>query len=182
MTARETDNGSDITIETLQPAQWAEYKDLRLRALQREPQAFGTPYSKDVAHPDEKWIERLEAVGKGTSWNLFARNSEGKLVGMIGGYRDGNDMQNGTAQIFGVYIDQEERGKGIAKKLMNAIISELEKVPEINKIVLEVNCDQQTATKLYEAFGFKSEGDPYPYVLGDGIEHQVVKMVRPVVR
>jgi hypothetical protein len=46
-----TDN---ITIGKLPPEQWQDYKALRLRALQDDPQAFSEPFEKAIAYPDER--------------------------------------------------------------------------------------------------------------------------------
>lgn len=43
----------DIQIIKLPPERWNEYKTLRLRALQDDPQAFGSSYAKEVAYPDD---------------------------------------------------------------------------------------------------------------------------------
>ena len=46
-----------IQIIKLPPERWNEYKALRLRALQDDPQAFGSSYAKEVTYSDEKWQE-----------------------------------------------------------------------------------------------------------------------------
>src|SRR3972149_5620739 len=108
----------EFEIIKLPIGQWQDYKELRLRALKTEPQNFSSPYAKEPVYPEEKWQQRLQSANEGlTSWMYFARQN-GTLVGMIGGYRDENDLKNHTAQIWGVYVDPEQRGKGIAKDLM----------------------------------------------------------------
>ena len=178
MFSREDMTQEQTQIVRLTPDQWKEYKELRLRALEREPQAFATQYAKDAAYPDTKWKERLAAVGNGKSWTLFAQDTDGKLVGMVGGYRDENDLQNHSAQIWGVYVDKEVRGRGLAKALMKGIIDELETDSDIQTIILEVNTDQASAAKLYERMGFVTVGEPYPHLMGDGEQHQITKMVK----
>lgn len=170
---------TDVKIQRLPPDQWEEYKNIRLEALKREPQAFMSPYSKELAYPDEKWKQRLTNVGNGKNWILFARNSSGKIVGMIGGYRDDNAMQNHSAEIWGVYVNSDMRGKGIAKALMAGIIGEFEKDPDVYSATLEVNTDQESAKKLYESFGFNITTSRQ-LVLGDGKEHTVSKMEKPL--
>ncbi len=165
----------NIEIQTLLPSEWSEYKQLRLRALKTEPQAFLSSFEKESAYTNKKWQQRLRDVGDGKNWIFFARNSDGRLVGYIGGYRDDNDLKNHSAQIWGAYVDQNMRGKGIAKTLISRIIKELESDPDINFILLEVNIDQESAKKLYESFGFKSIST-YSYILGDNKEHQILKM------
>lgn len=166
-----------IKIQKLLPCQWQEYKELRLCALKTEPQAFASPYKKEVTYPDEKWQQKLQNVENGKIWIFFARNFDNKLVGMAGGYRDDNDLQNHSAQIWGVYVDKKKRGKGIAKSLMTKILKELKSNSDINMVTLEVNTDQESAKKLYESFGFKVR-TTYLCSLGDGKKHQISKMER----
>jgi len=166
---------SDIKIQILSSDYWEDYKNLRLKALQSEPQAFSSNYSREVKYPNDKWKQRLEESGKGRTWLLFAIDAKMTLVGMIGGYRDDEDVQNNSAQIWGVYVDKEMRGKGIGKELMNSILEVLRSVPNIKKIIIEVNADQKIAKKLYEGVGFK-EFETHKQIMGDGIEHKISKM------
>lgn len=169
----------DIEIQTLLLSGWQEYKKLRLRALKTEPQAFLSSFGKESAYSDEKWQQKLRDADNGKNWIFFARDSDGKLVGFVGGYRDHNDLQNHSAQIWGVYVNQDMRGKGIAKALMMRIIKELESDPDINLISLEVNVDQESAKKLYELFGFK-ETSTYSSILGDNKKHRILKMEKVI--
>jgi hypothetical protein len=74
----------DIII--LSPDAWLSYKQLLLRALKEDPQAFGVNYQTNLAYPDEEWHRRLVSASKGESdWLLFARENS-KLVGMISAY------------------------------------------------------------------------------------------------
>jgi ribosomal protein S18 acetylase RimI-like enzyme len=170
-----------MKTQTLLPFQWQEYKEIRLRALKTEPQAFLSPYEKEAAYPDEKWKQRLETAGKGRSWVFFAKNEEDRLVGIVGAYRDDDDLQNHSAQVWGLYVDRETRGKGIGKALMTKVLGELESDPDIKTIILEVNTDQEIAKKIYEFFGFEVRAT-YSQKLGDGKEHQISKMEKSLKR
>ena len=154
---------------------WREHKELRLGALKTDSQAFLSTYEKEAEHPDEKWQQRLKSANEEiTSWMYFAQ-SDGKLVGMIGCFRDENDLKNHSAQIWGMYVTPAQRGKGIAKSLMSTLLKKLSANKDITKLKLEVNTDQKSAVKLYEHFGFKAT-ETTPLVLGDGKEHQVIIM------
>lgn len=103
-------------IVKLEPSEWQMYKELRLKALRDSPQAFLSTYEESVKIPDEKWQFRLQEAKEGeTGWLMFARNKE-KLVGMMGAFRK---EVSDIATIVGVYVIRKERGKGIAKKLIN---------------------------------------------------------------
>lgn len=149
-----------IQIIRLPPGRWNEYKALRLRALKDDPQAFGSSYAKEVAYSDEKWQERTN------DGVLFASNSN-NLIGMMGIWQSQEDKESKTANIFGVYVIPEFRGKGISKMLMQSLLDELKSNTSISKLKLTVNKNQLSAVKLYEAFGFKITGQEKAQ-LGDG--------------
>lgn len=161
-------DASSVTLE--------EYKEIRLTALKSDPAAFASSYQDTISMPDEKWKSRLEmAKEKKTSWMLFAKEkSSGKLVGMIGGYKETSDQD--FAEIWGVFVDPEKRGQGIAAALMEGILEELSTNQTIKTIKLEVNVDQMGAQNLYTRFGFEKTKDPYPHMMGDAAEHQIVAM------
>jgi ribosomal protein S18 acetylase RimI-like enzyme len=156
---------SKIQIGRLPPEKWQEYKALRLRALHDDPQAFSEPFEKAVAYPDERWQQRAAEAYEGKeSLIVFARAAE-QLVGMMGAFFSPNET--GVAYIFGVYVVPEARGKGVAKKLMDSLLHELQRNPNIAKVKLSVNKGQLAAVKLYESSGFKLVGEEN-IQLGDG--------------
>lgn len=164
---------NQVVIEPLPVSSWQEYKEIRLNALKTEPQAFMDNYAKSAAYPDEKWQQRLEKFGKGESWTYFARNQRGKVIGMLGAYRNPEPEKNNKVEIFGVYVEPSERGLGTGKQLMNFMLDVLKKVDDIKTVEIEVNVDNEPAKNLYLKLGFfpvKTQ----KYVLGDGLEHEVL--------
>jgi ribosomal protein S18 acetylase RimI-like enzyme len=126
-------------------------------------------------------MDRIERTKNGEAWMYFAKDSEtGELVGMIGGYRDEENRANHSAQIWGMYVRPEYRGKGIAKDLMERLVDEMQKNRDISKAVLEVNVEQQPAKMFYENFGFKAT-NTFTCALGDGEKHEVSIMEKELV-
>jgi len=170
-----------IEIITLPIEKWYEYRDIRLKALKNNSQAFLSPYKKESLYSDTKWKQRLQSAKKGTNSLMYFARQDNTLVGMIGSYRNKDDLKNHSAQIWGVYVEPEQRGKGIAKALMSTLINKLSKNVEIITVKLNVNIDQEHAKKLYEHFGFKSF-DTISQVLGDGVAHQVTSMQKSLLK
>lgn len=164
-----------FNIIKLDLSQWQDYKNIRLDALKSDPQAFLSSYKREAGWLDEKWMSRLQETFKPGSWLLFAKIPSGELIGMVGGYRDSNDLVNHSAQVWGVYVKQQYRGKGVAKALMKEILEEFSLVDDIETAILEVNTDQKSAKKLYETFGF-AVSKTYRQKLGDGLEHEISEM------
>ena len=77
---------------------------------------------------------------------------EGQVLGFLGVH----DIV-GEINITNVAVDPASRRKGIANMLMDALIDEYEN-QDIVGITLEVRASNEPAIKLYEKYGFKSEG------------------------
>ncbi len=149
-----------VQVIKLPPERWHEYKNLWLQALKDDPQAFGDSYNDKIADTDDKWQERAK------DRILFATDGN-DLIGMVGVWQSDEDRKKKTANVFGVYVVPEFRGKGISKMLMQSLLDELNRDESITKLKLSVNKDQLPAVKLYESFGFKSTKQE-KNLLGDG--------------
>ena len=154
-----------MEITKLTGTEWQEYRNLRLRALKEDPQAFGTNYKTSLEYTEEEWKRRLDNASKGeTNWLLFAKDND-KLVGMVGAYLE-KEVKD-TATIISVYVPNEERGKGISKKLMEHLLNELSHKTFLKKVKLTVNKNQASAVGLYKKFGFLETGTQR-FKMGDG--------------
>lgn len=161
----------NIEIVSLRPEEWQLYKELRLRALKEEPQAFGSTYEENLNHPDAYWKQRLEdSFKKDTQWLLFARLNN-QLIGMIGAYLEKEDQ----AEVIAMYVMPETRGKGISKLLMKELIKKIKINNDIKKIIITVNPEQKAALHLYHNVGFQLVSQEKD-ILGDGKEHKLYKL------
>ena len=155
-----------MEIVRLQLDEWEKYRDLRLRGLKEDPQAFGASYEDNLKYTEGEWKRRLQnALDEKTNWLIFAKDGK-KLVGMMAAFIDKEKPQD-IATIYSVYVPKEERGKGIAKKLMWELLGRISKNKNIKKLELGVNKDQTAAVGLYESFGFKIVGGQ-KYTMGNG--------------
>ena len=164
-----------MEIVELPVEEWQAYRDLRLRALREDPQAFSSTYATAMESPEETWKRRLEEARKGErGWLLFARE-QGRLVGMIGAYVEENATD--TVTIVSVYVPKEERGKGISAGLMESVLQRLSRKPSLKRAQLAVNKDQAAALTLYKKFGFRQTGSE-PLRMGDGSLAEELTMER----
>lgn len=148
---------SEIEIVILSPEDWAEYKRIRLEALQDSPQAYGRSYNETVGETDEFWKEKMKDVQDGKRVRLFAR-LDGEIVGVVSGSPEHGEKLHHRVHINETYISPKARGKGAGKMLMQAIIEEFKKKPEVIVLSLNVAVTQKEAQKLYESLGFKIIG------------------------
>lgn len=163
---------NNIEIISLKPEEWQQYRDLRLRALKEEPQAFGSTYEKNAQHPDSFWQERIEdTINKNTQWLVFAKLNA-TLVGMMGAFVE---KEPDTVHVIAAYVAPEARGKGISKMLMKELIKRIIANKIIKKIIVDVNTEQEAAVFLYKNSGFQIVKQ-YRMVLGDGKEHDISQL------
>lgn len=139
-----------MTVRKLPASRWKEYRDLRLEALKTDPIAFGSSYEEEVKLSKEEWKRRVKDV-------LFAL-SENKPVGMIVFRFQSKIKTKHIANIYGVYVKKEYRGRGIGSKLLESAIMAIKKDKNIIKIDLNVNPKQKSAATLYKKYGFKTIG------------------------
>ena len=155
---------------------WPLYKQIRLKSLKMEAQAFGSSYAEVLQRPDSHWQERLvEAQAGKKSWLLFAKEDE-RIVGMIGAFCPN---QSAVVEIVSVYVTQEKRGQGIGGALLTAILEEVGQDHTFKKAVLSVNAGQTAAVALYQHFGFRIVGQKTG-VMGDGNSYTGCNMVKEI--
>ncbi len=166
-----------MEIVRLPVEDWQAYRDLRLRALNEDPQAFSSTYAEVAAWPEERWKRRLRDALEGErSWLFFARE-KGRLVGMIGAFVDEASPENAT--IVSVYVPAEVRGRGISSELLTCILGELSRHPSLKMATLAVNKQQLPAVGLYRKFGFQATRTE-PAQTGNGELVEEMVMERPL--
>ena len=139
-----------IEIRRLGEERWQDYRDLRLEALKKEPAAFGSSYEEAKIASEDEWRDRIKNA-------LFAIDQD-KPVGMIVCVRETAIKNKHVANIYGVYVDEEYRGRGVGKKLMDAVLTQIQKQHNVIKIKVTVNPVQKAAVNLYQDYGFNIIG------------------------
>jgi ribosomal protein S18 acetylase RimI-like enzyme len=61
-------------------------------------------------------------------------------------------------EIWGVYISEDNRGKGVGRVLLTTLIGLVERVPGMQQIALGVSSQNARAKALYESLGFEIYG------------------------
>jgi RimJ/RimL family protein N-acetyltransferase len=150
---------SSIKIGMMSPNRWKEYKELRLKALKEDPQAFGFSYEEEVDTPDKKWQAKLRKSQEKKSRVIIFASDKNRLVGMIVARLETEQIkQEHVAEIVGFFVEKTYRGQGIGEKLFGRILEELKTLPKIIKVELYVNPRQTSALAIYRRFGFQEIG------------------------
>lgn len=157
-----------VDIRILNEHDIANFRSLRLRALQETPDAFGGTY-------DEFSLESLSSIAERTlpkesfpeRFVLGAFDSDNSLVGVVGCYRESHKKSRHKATVWGMYVAPEVRGQGIGKQLMQALLTRCTTITGIEQIHLGVVTTNVAARHLYETLGFRTYGIE-PHALKDG--------------
>jgi len=162
-----------LVSQLVTTSDWKQYKEIRLEALQKEPQAFGSSYNREKDRTEEEWRDKLSQSENSQGKSFFYAVSEGKnFVAMGGAYQDENDEWN----IISIYTKKEYRGRGLGQTIISSIIGEL-KDRQIKRAYLSVNSLQKTAQRLYEKNGFIITRVIKDQLLGDGSYYNEVEMM-----
>jgi len=131
------------------------YRQLRLEALEREPLAFTDSVAEHQAMPLESIRKRL-----GSSEDNFVLGAfiDRQLIGMAGFFRRRGEKIRHRGGIWGVYVAEECRGKGIGRALLGELIGLLQLLPGMQQVALAVSSQNAGAKGLYESLGFEVYG------------------------
>lgn len=130
--------------------------DLRMLALEIDPWSFVESPEEMRKIPMAEFAARLN---KDVQDNFIFGAFEGQTaVGMVGFYRELLLKRRHKGWIWGVFVSPAARGRGVAKKLMQATIDRAKALPGLDMILLTVSAEQPVPRRLYESLGFRSFG------------------------
>lgn len=144
------------------------YQQLRLEALELEPQAFTESPAEHNAVPLDTIRKRL---GSGSSNDNFVVGAldGGRLIGMAGFFRRGEAKTSHRGHIWGVYIGGKYRGQGVGHALLAELLRVARSLPGIEQVTLAVSSHNTPARRLYESLGFEVYGcEAHALKIGDG--------------
>ena len=92
----------------------------------------------------------------------------GRLAGMVRLRRQDGVKAEHKADILGMYVAPEVRGRGLGRMLLDAAITRARATPGIEQLMLAVNATNIPARNLYLAMGFEPFGrEPKALKIGD---------------
>ncbi len=159
----------DQQIRRLETADSALYRDIRLEALQRNPEAFGSTFERENAQP-LSWFEA--SLGRTAIFGAFL---DGALGGMAGYAAQEGSKQAHKARLWGMYVRAEARNAGLGKRLVAAVLDHARGRAEL--IQLTVVSENEAARRLYRAMGFVEYGYEKRALKQDGKYYDEVLMV-----
>lgn len=142
-----------IEVRRVRPDEWEALRDLRLRALATDPDAFGDTHERAMTDDDATWRARADRPD-GIAFVAVTR--AGKMVGMAGGGPAPHRAD--VAAVYGMWVAPEARGHGLGARLLSAV-EDWARSAHYEVIGLGVTTTNGPAIRLYERCGYADVGD-----------------------
>jgi ribosomal protein S18 acetylase RimI-like enzyme len=145
-----------MEVRRVRPDEWRALRDLRLRALQDTPTAFGGTYAASAARPDDWWVDWARGSAEAETQALFVAADGGRLVGLAGTFREERDWV-----VFSMWVEPAYRGAGAGHALLERVVA-FARERGATEILLSVTDGNDAARALYERYGFVDTGATEP--------------------
>jgi len=162
------------TIRRVTPDDLEAYREVRLRALQDSPSAFGSTYAAELARLPREWAERLQQASAGASRTTFLAFDGPDCVGLAGCVED--DL-GADYQLVSMWVAPTHRGTGVAVDLVETALA-WAKDQGARDVGLWVTRGNDRALRFYERAGFTVTGDVQP--LPSDPSKEELRMIRQV--
>ncbi len=149
-----------IAIVPITPLNVTTFKDVRLRALQDAPSAFGSTYAREFQFDDAEWLKRVERW-YGERGVGFVAMDGATACGIAGALLDDKDTTR--AQLVSMWTAPTHRQLGIGRLLVNAVLDWV-RTRNVHALLLMVTSNNDPAIRFYERLAFTKTGrtEPYP--------------------
>ena len=159
-----------LQIRRLETPDAAIYMAVRLEALQRNPEAFGSTFEWESAQP-LSWFEA--SLGRAAIFGAFL---DGTLAGMAGFAPQESAKRAHKALLWGMYVRAAARSAGVGKRLVASVLDHAR--GRVEMVQLTVVSENEPARRLYRAMGFVEYGYEKRALKQDGKYYDDVLMVR----
>jgi ribosomal protein S18 acetylase RimI-like enzyme len=149
-----------ITLVPITAQNVAVFKEVRLRALQDTPSAFGSTYARELQLTDAEWLERAARWDGDKGIGYLAMDGVA-ACGIAGSFLDESNPTQ--AQLISMWTALEYRQCGIGRLLVEAI-ADWARGRGASVLQLMVTSSNEPALFFYQRLGFARTGrtEPYP--------------------
>ncbi|MDD9902127.1 MAG: GNAT family N-acetyltransferase [Rhodospirillaceae bacterium] len=146
------------------------YRAVRLEGLRLHPEAFGASYETEVEQPLDFFANRL------TNSTVFGAFEADTLLGVAGHFAPTSLKERHKATLFGMYVRDTARGRGVGQMLVEAVVADA--AAQFESILLTVATANDGARRLYERCGFETYGIEPRSLKVDGVYYDEALMYR----
>lgn len=147
---------TSIDVHQVAPEGWQAWREIRLRSLAQDPDAFGSTYEREAAFDETTWRSWLD----GTSGPAVLGYAGEVPVGMGAGWLG----EPGRLMVVSMWTDPSWRGRGVGTRVLEHVVGwAAHRELRVHLWVADAN---PGARRLYERHGFRGDGRSEP--LRDG--------------
>ena len=146
-----------MEIRRVRRDEWQAHREIRLRALAADPDAFGETLEHALTEADADWQRRAD---RPNGMAFVAVADDGRFVGMANG--GPAPAEHGQyAGVYGMWVAPEVRGQGVGGALLQAVEGWAREAG-YDRIGLGVTTTNDAAIALYTAAGYVDLGQRMP--------------------
>ncbi len=153
-----------VDLHEVAEDEWELWRDLRLRMLAADPDAFGSTVAREEAFTEADWRRR---IGGSPS---FVALVDGRPLGTGALVQE----ESGSWAVVAMWVDPSARGRGTGRRVLEHLLSV---VPADAEVFLWV-ADDNPARGLYESVGFTSTGERAPIRPGATLQKSRMRLTR----
>jgi RimJ/RimL family protein N-acetyltransferase len=156
-------------IRRLEISDAALFREIRLEALVKNPEAFGSTFERESAQPLSWFEATLDSA------DIFGAFLGGTLAGMAGYSARENSKHAHKGLLWTMYVRAAARNSGVGKALVAAVLDHAR--GRVEMVELAVVGENEGARRLYRAMGFVEYGYEKKALKYDGRYYDEVLMV-----
>jgi ribosomal protein S18 acetylase RimI-like enzyme len=137
-------------VRRLLPSDAEAFRALRLEALHRHPEAFGSSHAEECTRPLSGFADRI------TGGYIAGGFVDGQLDAMAGLLIPTQAKSRHKGVLWGVYVRENRRGSGLADAVMTALLAYA--AEHVEQIHLSVAATNERAIGFYGHLGFEPYG------------------------
>ena len=142
----------NISIRQLTESDWHLFSQVRLKALQTDPQVFGSNYKYESEFTETDWRSRLQSPEDNAIFMLF---DDEKPIGITGVGIFSDDPTRRTAILWGSWLEAEYRGKGVSKLMYETRINWAKAQPTVERIIVSHRASNVASKYANQKHGFR---------------------------
>jgi ribosomal protein S18 acetylase RimI-like enzyme len=166
----------NLVVRRLDADDLRAYKALRDEMLRAHPDAFTSDAASERLKPPHAYLGRLGLERPEGGHFLLGAFAESALIGALGCDRDVRPKVRHIAQVVGMMVRAQWRGRGVASALLQACIDDA-RAAGVEMLTLSVTSGNRSAEHLYERAGFERYGLLPDAVRESGRSHDKALMV-----
>jgi RimJ/RimL family protein N-acetyltransferase len=136
-----------VEVRRFLPEEWASYREIRLHALQADPQVFSSSHAREVGRTEAEWRARLAQPGSA----VFGVFAGAELVGLTGVYV-GEDPT--VATLAASWLAPGWRRRGLSRLLYAARLAWAQGHPTVTRVQVSHRVGNEASRRANQAFGF----------------------------